>query len=81
MSYLKNQIFAISLALLLSLSIFAIFGLIGGSVNYIINDKLDKDDPKKTSNSKAFWVGFKYTLIVLLVGPTLFYILKTTGNV
>jgi len=88
MSVLKDKIFVYGLSLLLA--VIFVYGLslllavirisficaIGGCVNFYINDKLDKNDPKKTSNGKAFSTGVRYTVAILIVGPICLYIYK-----
>ena len=60
---------------ILFIAFFIIFSLIGGGISYSINDKLNIRDPKKTSNGKAFGIGFGYTALALIIlsiaGPSL----------
>jgi len=49
-----------------------LFLSLGGAINFYINDKLDKNDPKKTSDGKAFGIGVGYTAAILIVSPILY---------
>ena len=56
-------------------ALFIIFSLIGGGINYSINNKLNIRDPKKTSNAKAFGIGFGITaaivITIMIAGPSI----------
>ena len=61
---------------ILFIAVFIILSLIGGGISYSINDKLNIRDPKKTSNGKAFGIGFGITAAVVIIINLIKMILK-----